>query len=571
MIAAQYIASFLSDSGLDTVFGHLGGFNADIVDAVYADPGLRFVLNYHEQAASFAADAYAMVRDDLGVALSSGAPSSCNLIPGIANAYFDSVACLFIAGSVHSKAVRESDRIRQNAFEEIDLVGLVSGLTKFAAKVTDPKNLRFYLEKAVYTAREGRRGPVLLDIPYDVARAKVEPEKLRGFVPPPPEPFDRIDLEAMVRTLGRANKPLLLLGGGARNGRGRELVKKLLDQAAIPAVASLCGLDVLPHDHPCFVGYIGHYGNRYANFALANCDCLIVLGSRLDERQIAGDPSRFAPRAEVIRVDLDRAELGRKIPEKFSIYSSVEHFLDQLVSANLVDLNYDRWRQVIARWKDRYPSHDFSLEEVNANNFLQTLSCLLADDAIICADVGQNQMFVAQSLRLDQNRRLLNSSGYGSMGYSLPAAVGVAMARPGTVVVSINGDGGLQMNIQELQTIARDHLPVKIVVLNNNCLGMIRRLQERIFDDRTVASIEGYCAPNYSALAAAYGLEYLKIDSACRYESVEKFLSGPAPALLEVFLPQKIMNNPEPGAALDLQTPLLPEYENDRIKKESAF
>lgn len=571
MKVADYIVNFLSDNGVDTIFGHLGGFNADIVDAVYSGKKQKFVLNYHEQAAAFAANAFATVREGLGVAVSSGAPSSCNLIPGIANAYFDSVPCLFLAGSVHSKAVRESDRIRQNAFEEIDLVGLVSGITKFAAKVDRPGDIRARLEEAVWLARSGRPGPAVLDIPYDVARSEVKPEGLPGFSPPEAPDYDPIEAERIVKILRTAQKPLLLLGGGARSAEARRLIKDLLDRAAIPAVASLCGLDALPHDHPCFVGYIGHYGNRYANFALAHCDCLIVLGSRLDERQIAGDPARFAPGAAVIRADIDRAELGRKIPETLSLYSSVENFLAKLLAADFRGLDYARWHEVVSRWKERYPSDDPGLKEVNANNFLKAISGRLPEDAVICADVGQNQMFTAQSLRLDHNRKLLNSAGYGSMGYSLPAAVGAAYARKDTLVVSLNGDGGLQMNTQELQTIKRDGLPVRVVVLNNNCLGMIRRLQERIFDDRTVASIEGYSVPNYEAVAAAYGLDYLKVEASDQYGAAGDFLNGPRASLTEVFLPRKIMNNPEPGAALDRQTPLLSDEENDLIQRESSF
>jgi acetolactate synthase-1/2/3 large subunit len=571
MKITDYIVEFLSRNGVDTIFGHIGGFNADIVDAIYAGKKQKFVLNYHEQAAAFAANAWALVRENLAVAISSGAPSSCNMIPGLANAFFDSIPCLFIAGSVHSKAVRESAKIRQNAFEEIDMVSLASGLTKFSAKVNNPLDIRFSLEKAVYLAREGRPGPVLLDIPYDVARSEVEAEKLKNFSPPEERSYDRIEAGKIVNILRKTKKPLLLLGGGARKSGSRLMLEKLLEKSAIPAVASLCGLDALPHDHPCFVGYIGHYGHRYANFALANCDCLIILGSRLDERQIAGDRGRFAPGATVIRVDIDPVELGRKMPEDMSIRSSVENFLQKMLEAEFGGLDYAKWHEVISLWKRRYPSHDPGLKEVNANNFLWAISDYLPENTVICADVGQNQMFTAQSLRLDKNRKLLNSAGYGSMGFSLPAAVGAAYGRKNTPILSINGDGGLQMNIQELQTLARDHLPVKVIVLNNKCLGMIRRLQERIFDDRTAASVDGYSVPNYEAIAAAYGLRYCKIDSADQYGSARDFLNGPSPALMEVFLPQKIMNNPEPGAAIDLQTPLLSQEENRLIKEESSL
>lgn len=571
MKVARYVINLLSDHGIDKVFGQIGGFNADLIDAITEGEKQTFVLNYHEQAAAFAANAFAMVRENISMATSSGAPSSCNLIPGIANAFFDSIPCLFVVGSVHSKAVRKSREIRQNAFEEIDMVSLVAGISKYAVKVNDPKEIRYCMEKALYLAQEGRKGPVLVDIPYDVARSDVEVEKLKRFTPPVTKGFDPVDAGEIIKIMENAQKPLLLLGGGCRSAFSRQAVHKLLEKAAIPAVASLCGLDVLPHDHPCFIGFIGHYGNRYANFALANCDCLIILGSRLDERQIAGNKARFAPNAKIIRVDIDRIELARNINEHISIHSSVEHFLEIVLKGDFQRLRFSKWHEVISRWKKRYPSHDMRLGEVNANNFLHAISEYFPENLVVCADVGQNQMFAAQSLRLGMGSKFLNTGGYGSMGYSLPAAIGAAYARPDAMVVSINGDGGLQMNIQELQAIKRDKLPIKIIVLNNNCLGMIRRLQERIYSNRTTGSVQGYESPDYSAIAPAYGLGYAKIDSVDQYPRVKDLLNSPDAILIEVELPQNIMNNPEPGAAIDLQTPLLTSEENELIQMECDF
>jgi acetolactate synthase-1/2/3 large subunit len=416
MKVAKYVAKTLSENGVDTVFGHIGGFNADLVDAIAEDQHLTFVLNYHEQGAAFAANAYAMVGENIGVAISSGAPSSCNLVAGIANAFFDSVPCLFLVGSVHSKAVRKSPEIRQNAFEEIDMVSMVTGITKYAVKVDKPQDIRYCLEKALYVAKEGRKGPVVVDIPYDVARTDVNADELRSYVSRQERQFDPIDVRKFLKILEDSKRPLLLLGGGARSAASKLALRALLDKVAIPAVASLCGLDALPHDHPCYVGFIGHYGNRYANFALANCDVLIVLGSRLDERQIAGEKSRFAPNAKVVRVDIDPVELGRNIQEHISIYSSVENFLNSALAEEYQAHRYEKWHEVISEWKRFYPSHDMTLDEVNANNFLHAISDYLPRNAVICADVGQNQMFTAQSLRLGPDHKLLNSAGYGSMG-----------------------------------------------------------------------------------------------------------------------------------------------------------
>lgn len=569
MKVADYIVDALHKKGIDIVFGYLGGFNADIVDAIHLNKKQHFVLNYHEQASSFASNAYAVVKESYGVVLSSGAPSTCNLIPGIVNAYYDSIPCIFLVGSVHSKAIRNSKHIRQNAFEEIDIVSMVSDITKFAEKVVNPQDIKYQLGKAFYIAQEGRKGPVLLDIPYDVARSEVNISELREYSPDENN-YDKIDIKEVVKAISNAKKPLVLLGGGSRSKIAKENLIKLFKKVKIPAVASLCGLDALSHDHECYSGFIGHYGNRYANFAIANCDCLIVLGSRLDERQIAGDKTKFAPNAKIIRVDVDKYELGRIINENISIYSTVEYFLEKLVECNFDNCDFSKWMKIISDWGERYPSYDLNIKNVNANNFLHTISDFLPDNAVICSDVGQNQMCVAQSMRLDKNRKLINCGGYGSMGYSIPAAIGAAYANKNTTIISVNGDGGVQMNIQELQTIKRDNLPVNIIILNNNCLGMIRRLQERIYDNRTYLSINGYSIPDYSAIANAYGIKYLKIDSIEGYNLVKGFINNYAPTITEVILPQNMQNIPEPGASIDMQTPLLSDEENKLIKQESA-
>jgi len=575
MKASDYIAKVLYDNGIDTVFGHLGGFNADIVDSIYGLGKIAYVMNYHEQASSFAANAYALIQGGTAVAMSSGAPSSCNLIAGIANAYFDSIPCVFIVGSVHSKAVRTSKNIRQNAFEEIDMVRLTSDITKLGMRVTNPQDIRYYLEKAFHTAAQGRPGPVLIDIPYDIARADIDPETLKAHNTPQDERYDEINTEKIMHMLKAAHKPLILLGGGAKSKKCRREITALLNKVEIPVVASLLGLDVLSHNHKCFAGFIGHYGNRYANFAVANCDLLIVIGSRLDERQLAGLKDGFAPDAKIIRVDIDGNELGNKnwnTPDiSMSIRASAEKFLTELLMQNFSGLDYSRWLSLISAWQKSYPSLNSNPAEVNANDFLRTISDYISDDAIVCADVGQNQMCTAQSMRLDNNRRLLNTGGYGSMGFSLPAAIGAAYAFKDTEILSISGDGGIQMNIQELQTIVRDNLPVNIILLNNNCLGMIRRLQEKMFNNRTFASVQGYSIPDFSKIATAYGIEYLKIDCPEKYALARNFISSTSPRFVELVLPREIQNIPEPGASISTQIPLLSDEEFERIKKEAAL
>lgn len=566
MKVSNYIVDFLSDNKMDTIFGHIGGFNANMLDNVLITKKIKFVLGYHEQASAFGANAFALIKNHIGLATSSGAPSFCNMIPGIANAYFDSVPCIFIHGSPHSEYLRVSNKIRQNLFEEIDAVHMVSDITKFAVKITNPKDIKYFLEKAIYISQSGRKGPVLLDIPYDIARTEIVPNELVGFIPPK-EKLDPINTNRVTEILKKSKMPLILVGGGARSDYSKKNLKKLLDKIKIPTVSSLLGLDVLPHDHECFFGFIGHYGNRYSNFAIANCDCLIVLGSRLDERQIAVDKKRFAPNAQIIRVDIDEIEINRVIPENLSMNSSVEKFLEEILKCDLHGFDFSKWTNVIKKWRERYPAFNLNSKEIDANNFLRKISDYLPDDAIICSDVGQNQMSVAQSIYLSGNKKLLNCGGYGSMGFSLPAAIGASYADRNALIVSVNGDGGIQMNIQELQTIKRDNLPINIMILNNNCLGMIRRLQENMYDNRTEFTVENYSVPNYESIARGYGIKYLKISSVDDYDLVKDFI-GKEPSIIEVILPQNMQNNPEPGSCIDLQKPLLSDEENQKIKKE---
>ena len=568
MKVAAYVTHFLEQNS-HLMWGYIGGFNADILEVFCENPENRFILNYHEQASAFAVNAYAALMEKPAVATASGAPSFCNLVAGIANAYFDSNPCVFLAGSPHSLAIRKDRTLRQNAFEEIDMVHLVSDITKYAVKINCAQDVPYELQKAFHIANTGRKGPVLVDIPYNIAREDIDLAGVKNYEPEP-EDYDVIDARKVGDLLRRAKKPLILVGGGARSNSVREKLRVLLDKVHIPVVASLCGLDVLAHDHPCFRGFIGHYGNRYANLAVAHADCLIIMGSRLDERQMGGYRTRLRQGAGIIRVDVDRAELGRKFDETISIHSTVENFLDVLNNNKYERSAYDSWMALTNEWKSRYPSYDYDIKIHNANNFLHVISEYLSDDCVICADVGQNQMCVAQAIRLDHDRRLINSAGYGSMGFSLPAAIGAAYARPGTMIVSVNGDGGIQMNIQELHTLKRDNLPVNVIVLNNTCLGMIRKTQEKLFHGKTFVSVDGYSVPDFESVSKAYGIDYIKIERREDYGKLRTFFSSTSPRFIEVSLPLLMENYPEPGDVIDRQNPLLSEEEYGRISMECS-
>lgn len=569
MKVAEYVTQFLEQNS-HLMWGYIGGFNADILEVYCGHPDNRFVLNYHEQASAFAVNAYSALTEKPAVVTASGAPSACNLVGGIANAYFDSNPCVFLVGSPHSLAVRKDKHLRQSAFEEIDMVYLVSDITKYAVKINDATAIKYELQKAFHIANAGRKGPVLVDLPYNIAREDIDVSTLKSYEPEP-EVYDDIDVQQIRDILKSVKKPVILVGGGGCTDSVRRKLRTLLDKVRMPVVASLCGLDVLSHNHPCFRGFIGHYGNRYANFIVAYTDCLIVLGSRLDERQMGGYRTRLQQDAKIIRVDVDRAELGRKFNETLSIHSTVESFLDAVIDEDYDELDYSKWMSLTENLKKRYPSYDIESCIHTANNFLHVISDYLSDNCVICADVGQNQMCVAQALRLDNDRRLINSAGYGSMGFSLPAAIGAAYARPGTMILSVNGDGGIQMNIQELHTLKRDGLPVNIIVLNNRCLGMIRKTQEKLFHGKTFVSVDGYSVPDFENISRAYGIDYIKIERKEDYKKLKTFFSENSPRFIEVTLPMMMENYPEPGDVIDRQNPLFSEEEYERIKMECSF
>lgn len=564
MKLTDYIIRELEALDVDTVFGYIGGNVADLIDSVCTSKNISFIQNYHEQGSSFSANGYAQIKRNIGVAIASSGPGACNLLNGIANAYFDSVPCIFITGNVHSKLYK-STKSRQNSFQETDIVSIVSSITKMAVTVTNADDIRYYFEKAKYLALEGRPGPVLLDIPYDIQRVDIDVDSLTGYTIPEKKIFSTIDTAAMSQLIRSSKRPVLLLGAGAASTLCRDEIKEFLGKVKVPVVASLLGLDIVPHDHECFVGFIGEYGNRYANLSIAHCDLLLVVGSRLDERQIAGAKTDFAKNAQIVHIDIDELELERSIPAFQKISCSAESFFGKMNKEANLSIDFPAWHATIENWKQRFPSENQEPEAVNANTFIHKLSELVPANAVMCSDVGQNQMVVAQSFRLNEKRRLLNSGGFGSMGYSLPAAIGAYYADRSAYVISVSGDGGFQMNIQELQTIVRENLPILIIVLNNKSLGMVKRLQDRKFDGRTYGTVQGYLPPDFSKIALAYGIDFLKIDNIKDYGLLDDFIKARRPAIIELNLSPEMKTYPEPGWGIDKQNPQLSPTEFEQI------
>jgi len=516
--------------GVDTVFGFQGGNVTHIIDSVYRNENIRYVQTYHEQAAAFAACAYAQVKRGIGVAVASSGPGATNMITGIANAYYDSVPCVFVTGNVNTAVMRKSNEIRQNAFQEADIVSMVKSITKYAATISDGGEIPSVIEEAYNKAMTGRKGPVLLDIPHNIQRENIPITNIsvqKSF-----NKLSEVSTENMQRVksvLEKAQKPLMLFGGGLHNVE-RFLIKRFVEKPHCPIVASLCGLDVISHNTPGFLGFIGSYGKKIGNQALAECDVLFVLGSRLDERQI--DAVRVT--AKVIHIDIDPNELNRALKEDVSICADLNVFITQLLKTDIIfSGNQINWHNKLSSFEEDETNKN-ETELFFSENIGQWFNAYIQNDDIICGDVGISQMGLAREIYLTDNR-LLNSAGLGSMGYALPAAVGAHFANSSARILCFAGDGGIQMNIQEFETIIREKLPIKIIIVNNNSLGMVRNYQKLAFEGRYPGTVWGYSVPDFKKIAQAYGLCYYSAKEPLRLKEAIPWLSGRENGVLEIF------------------------------------
>lgn len=545
---SDYVIDFIVKEDVHHVFEMVGGMITHLLDSTHGRKDIACVSMHHEQAAAFAAEAYARINGKLGVAMSTSGPGALNMLTPIGSCYFDSVPCLFITGQVNTYEYKFERPIRQIGFQETDIVSIVKPIVKYAELVRDPKNIRYCLEKAVFLAQSGRPGPVLLDLPMDVQRAQIEPKKLKSFYGSPEhkrlsvvKTLSATVIPKIIGMLETARRPLILAGGGVRTAGATEELEKLLTKTGIPVVCSLLGLDVIAHNNPAFTGMIGAYGNRYSNFTLANCDLLLILGSRLDNRQTGTRPDTFAREAKKIHVDIDPLELGSKVKTNLTVRADLKVFVKQLNSGlkKYKPADISAWNRAISGFRAKFPEVETREHpgEVNPNRFIALLAEHSREGDIICFDVGQNQMWAGQSFRLKNGQRMLISGGMGSMGFSLPAAIGAAIASPGRRVLAICGDGGIQVNIQDMDSLTVRKLPIKVILLNNGCLGMVRQFQDLYFGGRRQSTEVGYSCPDLKRVIEAYGVPgYVVYKMAQADGALRAALGSKGPALLEVKL-----------------------------------
>lgn len=536
MKTSDYIVEYLADKGITDVFGYPGGMVTHLMDSFskYQDR-INAHVTYNEQGAAMAACGYAQVSGNLGVAYATSGPGATNMITGICNAYMDSIPTLFITGQVNSFEQKGTFKVRQRGFQETDIVSMLTPTTKFATQVNDAKMIKYYLDKAFYVANQGRKGPVLLDIAMDVTRTEINPDELEGFMPSVEEVVS-INIDEILPLIKKAKRPVLLLGNGIdRDGKADSTWKERLNSLGIPVVTSMIAVDIQEGLDKCY-GFIGAYGDRTANFVIAKSDLVIAVGARLDVRQVGAKRENFAPDSVLIRVDIDTAELELKVhDDEIDIVANSNEFLDELL-INWPTADYDKWIAVCDEIKARLYGND----DRKSNEFVRAISKMIPEATVITTDVGQNQVWVAQSFELSKGQRILFSGGHGAMGYSLPSSMGATLATK-KPVYSFNGDGGIQMNIQELQMIARERLPVKIILFNNNALGMIRHFQEMYFQDNYFQTTPdgGFTSPDFEKLASAYRIQYKSIVDLDEVNGLREIMNNDKPALIEI----KLMEN----------------------------
>ena len=514
MKVTQYIARFLKDKGIHTVFELQGGMITRIIDALNQEGGIDIVSMHHEQAAAMAADAYGRIKNKPGVALATSGPGATNLLTGIGNCFFDSVPAIFITGQVNTNEQKGDKSTRQIGFQETDIVAMAEAITKKAYAIKTKDEIPNVFEEAYQIAMSGRPGPVLIDIPMNIQNQEIEDALVE-------KPFLEKNLticddfiNKYINALKVSKKPLLLIGRGIRAAQASELFKNFIAKFQIPVVTSLLGVDVLPYTHPLKVGFIGTYGNRWANYALGSSDVLLVLGSRIDLRQTGADIEAFKQGKQIFHVDIDSAELNNRFTDTITLNTDLVTFFEEVQK---IDYSYCLPIDWNAEIKEKREAYNDILElknvkGINPNRFMHQLSKISFKAKGFTTDVGNNQMWSAQSLELNGDQLFLSSGGMGAMGYSLPAAIGASIALNKQPMVCISGDGGFQINIQELETVKRNNLPIKIVILNNHCLGMIRQFQDSYFESRYQSTVWGYSAPNFTAIARAYGIDSFSIE-----------------------------------------------------------
>jgi acetolactate synthase-1/2/3 large subunit len=511
MRAVDAIMECLKAEGVEHVFGIPGGANLPTYDALY-DAGVRHIQCRHEQGAGHAAEGYAKASGRVGVALATSGPGATNLITPITDAMMDSVPTVFLTGQVRT------DLLGTDGFQEADIHGMTMPVVKHSVMIQDPRDIPRAIHEAFHVARTGRPGPVVVDIPQDLSRADIPYEpvtdvQLPGYQPTTEGNVKQIRLAA--KALANARRPVIYAGGGVVNAdASKELVELALSDR-LPVTCTLMGLGGFPAPHEQWIGMLGMHGTRAANYAMDEADLIVAIGARFDDR-ITGKLAEFAPRAKFIHIDIDPAEISKNVPAHIPIVGDAKQILPKLTAEyralDTDDTRLDGWWDRIRGWQEKYPLRydDSEDSEIKPQRMIEAMWAATGGDAIVTSDVGQHQMWAAQYYHFPQPRRWINSGGLGTMGFGLPSALGAKVARPDDDVVCLAGDGSLIMTCQELATCVTENIPVKVFLMNNGYLGMVRQWQE-LFWDKRYSSVDMGASPDWVKLAEAFGATGMRI------------------------------------------------------------
>lgn len=575
---SDYILSFLQKKGVKDVFLMNGGAIAFVVDAFSRNKEIKYTCVAHEQSAAMMADAYSRLGPNFSATMVTSGPGATNLITGIACSWFDSIPTMHICGQVNinelSSFHKSTKYVRQIGFQETDIVSMVKNITKFAYQVKNESEIAYVLEKAYHVARSGRPGPVVIDIPMNIQKKIINLSKIKKYK------FTKVSktknlqkkISDMYELLKKSNRPCVLLGGGIRISNSINKLKKFLDKLDIPVVTTWSGVDSYSHYDKKYVGSVGVYGSRAANLTIQNCDLLICLGTRLDTRITGGTPSSFARSAKIVSVDIDHNELNKKrgLNIDLKINCDLNIFFDLANQKKNFFLKNLKWMETALKWKDNYPNVKIEYyrqkKYVNPYVFMNKLSGLISKNETIIPDSAGHLAWTIQGIKLNGKQRLFTSFGHCPMGYGLPAAIGASIALDKKRIILIDGEGSIQLNIQELQTLSSKKLPIKIFNLNNDSFGIIKQFQELYLGKRFEATktSKGLTNPDFKKIAYSYNINYNVINVNKDIEKViKKVLKSKNPEFVDVFInpEQKIMPKLAFGDPIEDLSPKLPRKE----------
>lgn len=524
----------LRDLGVDTIFGYPGGAVLPFYDAIYNFKGIRHILGRHEQGCLHEAEGYAKSTGKLGVAVVTSGPGATNAITGIADAMSDSVPLLVFTGQVARAG------IGKDAFQEADIVGITMPITKYNYQVRETADIPRIITEAVHIATTGRPGPVVIDLPKDISALETDfiysPEVNLPSYQPTLEPND-MQIKKILKQLSKAKKPVLLAGGGISYAEAATELNEFAERYQIPVVTSLLGQGTIATSHPLFLGMGGMHGSFAANIAMTEADFMISIGSRFDDR-LTGNPKTFAKNAKVAHIDIDPAEIGKIISADIPVVGDAKKVLQLLLAEPTVHNNTEKWIEKVTKDKNRVRSYDKKERVVQPQAVIERIGELTNGDAIVVTDVGQHQMWTAQYYPYQNERQLVTSGGLGTMGFGIPAAIGAKIANPDKEVVLFVGDGGFQMTNQELAILNIYKVPIKVVMLNNHSLGMVRQWQESFYEGRTSESVFD-TLPDFQLMAQAYGIKNYKFDNPETLAQDLEVITEDVPMLIEVDISRK--------------------------------